>query len=85
METAEENYKIPICFRENYPSQNEIDPSTFFYVQIKFVNIHLFSLREKNMTRVLQQHLPRDFFNQMTLTQYAQILHIRENNLVTLL
>ena len=35
------------CFRKNCPSQNEIAPFTFFYAQIKFMNIHLFSLREK--------------------------------------
>ena len=77
--------KLHICFRNNCPSQNEIDSSTCLYAQIKFMNIHLFSLREKSINQVLHQHLPRHYFSQLTLTQYAQILQIWENNFVTLL
>ena len=42
-----------ICFRKNCPSQNETDPLTFFYAQIKLMNIYLFSLREKSINQVL--------------------------------
>ena len=77
--------KLQICFRKNCPSQNKIAPSTFFYAQIKFINIYLISLREKSINQVLHQHLPRDYRSQLTLTQDAQILQFWDNNLLTLL